>query len=108
MRKLLGLLVLLCCLTVAAQENTTWRAWLYNPATGEMTLVDGSGYIQGQAQIPLPVGYMFYPYEVAISHSGQRIAYILTNKTTQELFVYDPRPGIRRIRLQYELPPLYA
>lgn len=93
-----------------AQNHQTWRAWLYHPGTGEMNLVDGDGFIRAQARLELPTGYFFYPYEVAVSGSGQRVAYILQDNSGENalLRVQNITPGQRGIVLDYELPPLFA
>ncbi|MCU0512195.1 MAG: SH3 domain-containing protein [Anaerolineae bacterium] len=103
----LCLMFALVTLTAAGQA-APWQAWLYDPANGSLALVDGTGGILGQATLPLPAGYDFYPYEVAIAASGRRVAYILSSAEAQELIVYDPRPGFRDVRLRYPLPPLFA
>lgn len=86
----------------------TWQAWLYAPASGEMVLIDGSGFIQEQVTLPLPSGYRFYPFEVAVSNSGRRVAYVVTGAeaSNRMLLVYDT--GTRRSLLAYALPPVLA
>ncbi len=91
-------------------QDTPWRAWLYHPSTGDMTLLDGQGFIRAQARLELPTGYFFYPYEVAVSGSGQQVAYILQDSTSEKslLRVQNVTPGRRGIVLDFDLPPLFA
>jgi hypothetical protein len=91
-------------------QDSAWRAWLYHPSTGEMNLLDGQGFIRAQARLELPTGYFFYPYEVAVSGSGQQVAYMLQDSAgaNARLRVQRITPGQRGIALDYELPPLFA
>lgn len=101
------ILLLSLCLVGQAQSNT-WQAWLYDSGVGDLTLIDGQGFIREQAKLPLTRNMSSFPYNVAVSPSGTRIAYVLSDDRRDELIVYDPRPGIREIILQYPLPDIYA
>jgi hypothetical protein len=57
---------------IQAQQNQddTWLAWLYNANAGDIVQIDGDGFIRLQGQIELPFGYEFYPFDLAVSRSG--------------------------------------
>jgi len=76
---------------VVSAQNETWRVWLYNAGNGEMIQVDGDGFIQAQAELPLPTGYEFLPFEVAVSGDGSRAAYVVSDSIngTGLLIVFD-------------------
>jgi len=106
-RGLILFFLLSVCLVVSAQTDT-WQAWLYDAGSGDLTLIDGQGFIRSQATLPLTQNMSLYPYNVAVSASGARLAYILSDTHRSELVVYDPRPGIRDIVLRYALPDVIA
>ncbi len=62
----------------AAQSGMTmtpWRAWLYEPNTREMLLVDRTGLLE-RLTLPLPAGYDYLNYSgVAVTPDGQTFAY---------------------------------
>ena len=70
----------LCCalfacllvLPLAAQESTEypWRAWLYNPETGEIIQVAQDGAEVNRITLPLAQAFNRYPPEIAVSPSG--------------------------------------
>jgi hypothetical protein len=96
---------------IQAQQNQddTWLAWLYNANAGDIVQIDGDGFIRLQGQIELPFGYEFYPFDLAVSRSGERIAYVAYPREGRAVFfVYDPRAGQRDIRLEYPLPDIIA
>ena len=101
------LLLLILAFTVQAQGNQ-WRAWLYNPLEGRLTLVDDEGLIRDEVRLPIPLGFDFYSFEMAISASGERVAYIVTDNQTNErqLFVYDTR--LDRPLATFTLPATFA
>jgi hypothetical protein len=70
-----GLYMLLTIVPLRAQE-TLWTAWLYNPANGNMTLLDDRGAVLDGFILPLPKGYDFYPFEVGVAHDGTRVSYV--------------------------------
>lgn len=87
---------------VRAQE--TWSAWMYSPTSGDMTLIDGNGYILEQIKLPLPNRYLAYSFDVSVSASGQRVVYIATDTIHDErkLMIYHAER--RRVLLEYQLP----
>lgn len=101
-------LLFLCFTPLSAAQDETWQAWLYNPGDGEMTLVDGRGFIQGQSRLRLPTGYEFYPFDIAISRDGERAAYVVSDSANGSglLLVFDLQR--REIVLEYPLDSLFA
>jgi|GEM_PF-1706773 len=106
-RSLIVFCFLVLCLIGQAQPET-WQAWLYDSGVGDLTLIDGQGFIREQAKLPLTRNMSSFPYNIAVSPSGTRIAYVLSDNRRDELIVYDPRPGLREIVLQYPLPDIYT
>ena len=72
----------LCCalfacllvLPLAAQETTEypWRAWLYNPETGEIIQVAQDGAEVGRITLPLAQAFNRYPPEIRRVHAYVR------------------------------------
>jgi hypothetical protein len=105
-RGLIVFYILMFCLVGQAQTDT-WQAWLYDSGVGDLTLIDGQGFIRDQTKLPLiPNMSPAFPYNIAVSPSGTRIAYVMSDGEHNQLIVYDPRPGIRDIVLQYPLPSI--
>lgn len=74
---------------IVAQE-ATWEAWLYNPDNGRMLRVGSDSTILADLTLPGLQGNN-YPYSVAVSHEGHKIAYVLTNSFNfiSTLYLYD-------------------
>lgn len=100
----LALLILFGTGLVLRAQTETWQAWLYHPG-GEMTLIDGGGYIRDQLTLPLPTGYDRYSFDLTVSSDGTRAAYLAANfKGEQHLMVHHLERD--RLLLDYPLPPI--
>ena len=102
----LSFVLLIMSLPYQAQGET-WLAWLYNAGNGDMLQVDGRGFIQRQVSLPLPIGYDFYPFDVAVAENGDRVAYVAADtEQGQHLMIYDTFR--QRLVLEYPLPELFT
>ncbi len=92
----------------ASAQTTTWEAWLYNSEKGQITHIDGNGYILDQIQLPLPSRYLRYSSNAQVSASGERAVYIASDTIHDQhkLMVY--HLNARRILLEYPLPPRFS
>lgn len=92
---------------LATQEDPRWSVWLYDAASGHMTLVDGGGQALFSFNLELPPNYRHYPFEVAVSDSGTRIGYVASNNAGgRHARVYDVTA--RRLVIDRDLTPLFA
>ena len=104
--------VLFACLLVlplAAQETAEypWRAWLYNPDTGEIIQVAQDGAEVNRVTLPLAQAFNRYPPEIAVSPSGALVAYVVSDDSAENpnraLLVYNAQIG--GVVASYALPP---
>ncbi|GEM_PF-991418 len=89
----LMLLVLALGLSPTYAQAGGFSAWLYEPTTGEMIKMDGTGEVS-RLTLPLPAGFDVYPYGgVAVSPDGQIFAYMAGKNASfeAELVVYSTR-----------------
>lgn len=98
--------LLLLALPAAAQE-TPWTAWLYDAETGQVMLVDESGAVVRDIQLPLAQAFNAYGSSIVVSPSGAQVLFSArdTSATTlnAQLFVYDTR--IESLVAAYPLSP---
>lgn len=85
---------LMLALPAAAQE-APWTAWLYDAETGQVMLVDESGTVVRDIQLPLAQAFNAYGPSIVVSPSGAQVLFSArdTSATTlnAQLFVYDTR-----------------
>lgn len=98
----LGLLLL--SMTTAAAKAPLWTAWLYNAASGDLTLLDDGGAVLDGAKLPLPARYEFYPFDVAVAPNGTRIAYVASQGQGRRVLVYETTQ--KQLLMDYKLPSL--
>ncbi|PJF45022.1 MAG: hypothetical protein CUN55_00985 [Phototrophicales bacterium] len=73
----------------ADAQSVTWLAWTYDDLNGEMIQIDSSGFTHKSVILPKNSNDT-YPYNVAVSPQGDRVAYTLTNSNGDvALYVYD-------------------
>lgn len=78
MRRLFFLLLILGILTsTAAAAGSPWSVWLYTRETGRLRQVDDAGVLLREVVVPMPAGSAAFPGTVAISHDGNRVAYVV-------------------------------
>ncbi|RMF80299.1 MAG: SH3 domain-containing protein [Chloroflexi bacterium] len=85
-------LIMMLTALPAYGQQARWLVWLYDPDGGRMTQVDSNGMVLQQFRLPTPISRdARYPFHVAVSPGGTRIAYIMVNTATftQELLVWD-------------------
>lgn len=90
---ILLLSILVAAAPAAAQEGAgAWTAWLYEPQTGTVTLVDQSGAVVNEFRLPLAQAFDAYSFSIAVTPSGSHIAYIGSDSSAdtpnRQLFVY--------------------
>jgi hypothetical protein len=97
-------------LTLGAQAQTPWTAWLYTPSDGSVTRVRATGEIVDAYRLPLSQAFNTYGEAAVASASGWFIAYTAFDSTApaqnRQLFVYDTRADI--IRFTYDLSGVTA
>jgi hypothetical protein len=112
-RRFLAVVVLLWIgfglFSVSAQDEATWTAWLYNGETGEIIQANRSIEGGGVNTLTLPLAQAFnaYPHTIAVSPSGEIIAYVVADTSSElpnrQLLVYNATIG--GIVAAYSLPP---
>jgi hypothetical protein len=90
------LLLILFCLFFALQSHTEaqdsfWRVWLHEPAGRHLIMVEDTGEVLQDINLPVPdLSYSIVSRTVGISHTGNLIAYFLTNDAGNIIFeLYD-------------------
>lgn len=110
----LALLALMAVFPAAAQESTTtasdWTISLYEQTIGKVTRVSPAGEVVAEYSLPLPAKFDTYNYDVAVTPSGDYIAYIVSkvgdgSNPVQDssLVVYDT--AANKISATYDLNP---
>ena len=101
-RFILGLLVAL--ISITAQAQSSWTAWIY-AADGSIVRVSSQGAIIDAYTLPLNPAFNAYGPSALVSPNGRFVAYTTADTITglgnQQLFVYDTQAGI--IRFTYDL-----
>lgn len=101
-RFILGLFLAL--ISITAQAQSSWTAWLY-AADGSVVRVSSQGAIIDAYTLPLNPAFNAYGPSALVSPNGRFIAYTTVDTITglgnQQLFVYDTQAGI--IRFTYDL-----
>lgn len=102
-RFVLGLILALVSLT--AQAQGTWTAWVYSPADGSVVRISAQGEIIDAYRLPLSPAFNAYGIAALTSPNGRFIAYTaidtITGGGNQQLVVYDTQAGV--IRFTYDL-----
>jgi hypothetical protein len=90
------LLFILFCLFFALHSKTEaqgpyWRVWLHEPAGRHLVMVEDTGEVLQDISLPVPdLSYSIVSRTVGISHTGNLIAYFLTNDAGNIVFqLYD-------------------
>jgi hypothetical protein len=96
-------------LSVSAQDGPAWIAWLYNADTGEIMEINSTseGDVSNTWSLPLAQAFNAYPYRIAVSPSGDIVAYVVADTSSEtpnrQLLVYNTTIG--GIVAAYPLPP---
>jgi hypothetical protein len=96
-------------LSVSAQDGPAWIAWLYNADTGEIMEINSTseGDVSNTWSLPLAQAFNAYPYRIAVSPSGEIVAYVVADTSSEtpnrQLLVYNTTIG--GIVAAYPLPP---
>lgn len=77
-------ITLLLCLSwipISHAQEDIWQAWLYEETEGRMIRVNSEQAVLDNFILPKPAGFEAYnyPYNVAVSPNGTRVAYVLTS-----------------------------
>lgn len=103
-------LLLLAFMSIGAQAQGNWTAWVYAASTGEVTRVSAQGEIIDAYRLPLSPAFNAYGMHALASANGRFIAYTTADTITgggnQQLIVYDTQVGI--IRFTYDLTGVAA
>jgi hypothetical protein len=89
-------LTLLCLfsISVKASAQTSWTAWLYDSANGQMFEITDTGTVQQELLLPRPLGYATFSPHIAVSPDATRFAYTARNESNQrQLLIYDVNLG---------------
>jgi len=108
MKQRFGMMVILLALLLAAAYSyaaAPWSAWIYQQASGAMTMVNQDGAVLDTFILPSEAGYS-YSRNVAVSDSGTLFAYVVsagTNPFNGYLYIYD-RPA-DTVRYAFDMGP---
>jgi hypothetical protein len=111
--------VLLAALPASAQSGA-WSVWLYTPESGRLTQVNDAGTVTRELIIPLDTTHdaAGYPGSVAVSHSGEVVAYVtrsistdipvvnVLDVSTQDIIRVFEMPAGTRVSLEFDAGPL--
>ncbi|MBI1276752.1 MAG: SH3 domain-containing protein [Anaerolineaceae bacterium] len=94
---------LLASLPAQAQvSDVNWAVKLYEPSSGRLDTISGSGQITDSFTLPLAVGFDHHPAQVAVGHGGSLFAYVPYNSSTyQGILIVSQR---ERLIASYNLP----
>lgn len=105
-KRLIWLIMALSMWGTTQAQSIAWAVWIYEPQTGQMTMVDDGGGIVDYFFLALPTGVDRYPEQVAVNRDGTLFAYVPYNSTTyQASLVVSQR---ERMMAQYNLPLTFA
>lgn len=90
---ILFITILLCLswIPISHAQDDIWRGWLYEETEGRMTLINSEQQVLDNFILPKPAGFeaYLYPYNVAVSRNGERVAYVLSSlEEARVLVVY--------------------
>ncbi len=85
-------ITLVLCLSwipISHAQDDIWRAWLYEETEGRMTLINSEQQVLDNLILPKPAGFeaYIYPYNVAVSRNGDRVAYVLSSLDESRVLV---------------------
>jgi hypothetical protein len=80
----LMMIALLAAPTSAQEDALPWSAYLYEAATGTVTEVGSDGSVLREVVLPLAQGFNSYGPGIAVSPSGDYIAYVMADTTNPE------------------------
>jgi hypothetical protein len=109
------LMIALLTSTVSA-AGSPWSVWLYTRETGTLRQISDAGVLLREVVVPLPAGAAAFPSTVAISHDGNRVAYVARGTgDVPTLLVWDitldtyvttyAMPAGARVSLEYYASP---
>ncbi len=96
-------LLITTSLTAQAQAiDANWSVKLYEPGSGRIDTINGSGQVTDTFTLPLAAGFDHYPGRVAVGHGGSLFAYVPYNSSTyQGVLIVSQR---ERLLASFNLP----